>query len=60
MKECVLHDNKICNNCGECDRCDLNPLKICDNCGKCLESEYDYNAVKITSIEKSNDKKNNN
>ncbi|PJI10152.1 MULTISPECIES: hypothetical protein [Clostridium] len=35
-KMCVLDENKVCDNCGECDRCDLNPEKICDNCGKCL------------------------
>ncbi len=49
MKECVLYDRE-CNNCGECDTCDLNPLKICDNCGKCIDSDTEYNAVKITSI----------
>ncbi|MBQ9790678.1 MAG: hypothetical protein IJW24_03685 [Clostridia bacterium] len=37
MKMCVLEDNKICNNCGECDMCDLDPKKRCDNCGKCLD-----------------------
>jgi len=39
MKYCILEDNKICNNCGECDMCDLDPKKRCDNCGKCLD-EY--------------------
>lgn len=50
MKECVLYD-KICTNCGECDRCDLDPKKICDNCGKCIEQEGEYNAIKIDDIE---------
>lgn len=31
-------------------RCDLNPLKVCDNCGKCLDTDSDYNAVKIDKI----------
>lgn len=46
---CVLED-KICINCGECDKCDLDPNKICDSCGKCLESESEYKAIKITEI----------
>ncbi len=57
-KECVLYDRE-CIDCGECNMCDYNPLKVCDNCGKCLESDYEYNAVKITSIEKPNNKNNN-
>ena len=36
MKNCILYEGKICNDCGECMRCDLDPNKICDNCGKCL------------------------
>lgn len=49
-KQCVLYD-RDCIDCGECLRCDLNPLKICDNCGKCIEdSENDYKAIKITEI----------
>ena len=35
-KKCVLDENKICDDCGECNYCDLNPFKICDNCGKCI------------------------
>ena len=41
-KMCILED-KVCINCGECERCDLDKNKICDNCEKCLrmpESEY--------------------
>ena len=48
--ECVLYDRE-CINCGECDMCDLDPSKYCDNCGKCLETEFEYNAIKITKIE---------
>lgn len=43
MKYCVLDKSKICNDCGECFRCDLNPSKQCDNCGKCIQ-ESDPNA----------------
>ena len=39
MKRCVLHVDKVCNDCGECDdRCELNPQKICDNCFRCLDA----------------------
>lgn len=55
MKECVLYDRE-CIDCGECNVCDLNPLKICDNCGKCIDSDFEYNAVKISSIEKPKEK----
>ena len=41
MKKCVLYDDKICDNCGECMRCDLDPNKLCDNCGKCLAKKDD-------------------
>ena len=27
-KMCQLVDGKICDNCGECQRCDLDPDKI--------------------------------
>lgn len=37
MKYCVLDKSKICNDCGECFRCDLDPSKQCDNCGKCIQ-----------------------
>ena len=40
MKRCVLHPEKVCNDCGECDdRCELDPQKICDNCFRCLEED---------------------
>lgn len=35
MKMCIL-ENKICTDCGECNRCDLDKNKICNNCEKCL------------------------
>ena len=40
MKRCVLHAEKICNDCRECDdRCELDPQKVCDNCFRCLETD---------------------
>ena len=40
MKRCVLHVEKVCNDCGECDdRCELDPNKICDNCFRCLDED---------------------
>lgn len=49
-KRCVLNDNKLCDDCGECRRCDLDPDKICDNCMKCVNSGADYSAVSIDKI----------
>ena len=47
MKKCILYEGKICNDCGECMRCDLDPNKICDNCGKCLRRSDDrYRSLK--------------
>lgn len=47
--KCELYDRN-CVGCGECDACDLDPNKTCDSCGKCLETNNDYNAIKITEI----------
>lgn len=46
---CLLDDNKVCDNCGECDRCDLDPNKLCDNCCKCLaiEDESEFRTVTL-------------
>lgn len=49
IKYCVLYDRK-CNNCGECNICDLDKNKICDNCGKCIEVDYDYISINIEEI----------
>ena len=49
-KVCVLDENKICDDCGECSVCDLDPNKICDNCMKCVKSGADYNAIEIDEI----------
>ncbi|MBR7100559.1 MAG: hypothetical protein IKC91_05355 [Clostridia bacterium] len=48
QENCVLYD-RACIDCGECDRCDLNPKKICDNCGKCLDIQ-DFASIKIDKI----------
>ena len=39
MKKCILYDDRICNDCGECLLCDLDPEKLCNNCGKCIEGD---------------------
>lgn len=48
---CVLYDDRICNGCGECDRCDLDPNEICDNCMKCVNGDATYRAIAIDRIE---------
>ena len=49
-KWCVLVEGKLCNACGECQKCDLDPDKICDNCMKCVNSGADYSAIEIDEI----------
>ncbi len=49
-KMCVLVDGKICEDCGECMRCDLDPEKICDNCMKCVFNDAEYRAIAIDDI----------
>ncbi len=51
QRMCLLDDTKVCTDCGECTRCDLNPEKLCDNCMKCLEhSGADYLAIEIDEV----------
>lgn len=50
IKMCMLEENKICDNCCECDYCDLNPGKICDNCAKCINDDAAYRAIEIEDI----------
>lgn len=49
-KMCVLYDGKVCDDCGECEYCDLDPSKKCTNCGKCLDDGFDYSAIQIDDI----------
>lgn len=49
-KKCVLFDDKLCDECGECTVCDLDPNKQCDNCMKCIHTGADYNAIEIDEI----------
>jgi hypothetical protein len=48
---CIFKEKKPCDNCGECERCDLNSNKKCDNCGKCLAQDgFDMKGIKIDEI----------
>lgn len=49
MKKCVLYD-RDCVDCGECDRCDLDPDKICDNCMRCVTGEEEYLTLTIDEV----------
>ena len=51
VKYCVLNEDKICDECGDCQRCDLDPDKICDNCMKCINSGADYSAIEIEAVQ---------
>lgn len=46
---CVLDETLKCDDCGECDRCDLDPSKICDNCGACID-QYNTNEKGFVEI----------
>jgi hypothetical protein len=49
-KPCVLED-RACTNCGECDRCDLDPNKQCDSCCRCIDTaDGDYAEIGIDDI----------
>lgn len=55
-KNCILYDNKICDNCGECNMCDLDPKKVCDSCGACLDMDDDYKTLDVDlTLEDSDD-----
>lgn len=49
-KFCMLEDEKVCDNCLECNTCDLDPGKICDNCAQCIDSDIDYKVIEIDDI----------
>jgi hypothetical protein len=46
---CLLDSEKECNDCRECDRCDLDAGKLCDNCCSCL-GEADYRGIEVTEV----------
>ncbi len=54
-KRCLLDEEKVCNECGECARCDLDPNKQCDNCMKCVRPSADYTAIEVDEVYESED-----
>ncbi|WP_407308918.1 hypothetical protein [Desulfosporosinus sp. SB140] len=49
-KPCILEE-RTCTNCGECERCDLDPTKQCDNCCRCIDvPDGDYAEIGIDDI----------
>lgn len=58
MKQCELYDRE-CIECGECERCDLDPNKICDNCMKCVNGDAEYRGVVIDEIQAPKSEQNN-
>lgn len=48
-KQCVLYD-RACIDCGECERCDLDPDKICDNCMRCVNGDDEYRTLPIDAV----------
>ncbi len=52
MKKCIFSSVKECNECGNCNICDLNSEKICDNCAKCMELQgIDTKAIGFEDIQ---------
>lgn len=49
QKNCEIYEDKICDNCGDCEICDLDPNKKCDNCGKCIEG-FDYTGIQVDDL----------
>ncbi|MHB9094500.1 MAG: hypothetical protein ACYC21_07480 [Eubacteriales bacterium] len=49
-KMCMLEENKICDNCLECNTCDIDSSKMCDNCAKCIDTGLAYKTVEIDDI----------
>lgn len=49
-KQCVLY-NRECIDCGECDRCDLDPDKICNNCMRCVNGDQTYRSILVDKVE---------
>ncbi|KRQ87019.1 hypothetical protein ABG79_01209 [Caloramator mitchellensis] len=50
MQKCIFDDKKICNNCSDCNICDLDQSKTCDNCGKCISVDSEYFEIKVEGI----------
>ncbi len=48
-KDCILYD-RACIECGECDRCDLDPEKTCDNCMRCVKTDAEYMGIRIDGV----------
>lgn len=49
-KYCMLEDDKLCDDCCECNICDLDKKKLCDNCAKCIDTDADCKTIKIDDI----------
>lgn len=53
MKYCIFDDSKQCDDCNECNTCELDPGKICDNCCRCIEGEgEEYRKLNIREWQK--------
>ncbi|MGI5898618.1 MAG: hypothetical protein ACOX8S_01705 [Christensenellales bacterium] len=47
VRLCVLREDEICSECGDCMVCDLDSAKICDDCMKCIEGDCQDGYKKI-------------
>lgn len=50
-KHCILDEDSLCVDCGDCLVCDLDSEKLCDNCMCCVQkSNADYLAIEIDEV----------
>jgi len=50
-KHCILDEDRLCVDCGDCLVCDLDPEKRCDNCMQCVKkSDADYLSIEIDEV----------
>ena len=50
-KYCILEEERLCVDCGDCLTCDLDPEKRCDSCMQCIQkSGADYAAIEIDEV----------
>lgn len=50
-KHCILDEDSLCVDCGDCLVCDMDSEKLCDNCMRCVQkSNADYLAIEIDEV----------
>ncbi|MCX7922930.1 MAG: hypothetical protein N3B21_13105 [Clostridia bacterium] len=45
-EQCQIYD-RVCIDCDDCVRCDLEDSKRCDNCGRCIDETEEFRTLNI-------------